>query len=114
MTARGFEDVVQRLGKKIDDGFSGVHQKFDQKFDQLAARISKLELRVERLDTALKSKVEYLDRRIDAVLDEVAEVKTLVKKADNQGEVRALERRVLALERTVGMTHVSHARAGTR
>lgn len=103
MTARGFHDVVDRLGKKMDEGFSGMNHKFEGAFAQLNLRIDKLERRVDRLEATLKSKVEYLDRRIDAVLDEVAEVKALVEKAATREQVRALERRVVVLERTVGL-----------
>ena len=79
MTAQGFEDLGERLTKRMDEGFATLSARItavEKRLARVEMRLDGVEMRLDKLEM----RVESLERRLDALIDDVQEIREKLKK----------------------------------
>ncbi|MFH0831222.1 MAG: hypothetical protein V1895_04150 [Parcubacteria group bacterium] len=103
--ARGFEDLETRLGARIDT-LSARVDSLEKRIMGLEGHMGKVEFKltaVENRLTNVEKNQGNLERQFDAHLRELTVIKKRLRSKPNSGEVRLLEKRVVAIERALNL-----------
>jgi chromosome segregation ATPase len=91
--------AVFRAQDHLEEIITELKNELGGKIDGLSERMVRVELRLESIDRRVGS----LERRFDEFLEEIDDIKAKLKTLTRRSELVIVERRVVALERKVGI-----------